>query len=146
MRDNNVRTYDPTKIVVTWGPIIFLAFAAGTFLNITRKKGDIFESSTGADGSVDRINKQARDFSITMTLKQTSLTNDLLSAAMIIDMDFNTGKFPFVVKDLNGTSTFFAAQAWIAKDPDDEDGDALGNREWRFDTGPATKITGGNIL
>jgi hypothetical protein len=142
--DANVRTYDPKQIIVAWGPIIFTGFPEGTYITIARN-GDVFEKSKGADGTVDRVNKNANDFMITLTLKQTSITNDLLSAALIADIESNTGKFPFTIKDLNGTSTFFSALAWIAKDPDDEYSDALSNREWRFDTGPAVKVTGGNI-
>jgi len=64
----------------------------------------------------------------------------------VADMVTNAGKYPLTVKDLNGTELFFAAQAWIAKDPDDDYGDALTTRAWRFDTGIASKFTGGNLL
>jgi len=143
--DANVRTYDPKKVVVTWGAIIFSGFADGTFVQVARN-GDVFEKRRGSDGSVDRINKNADDYSVTLTLMQTSITNDLLSSAMIADQLSNLGVFPLVVKDLRGTTLFFAAQAWIAKDPDDEHTDSLGNREWKIDTGIATKFTGGNLL
>lgn len=144
MKDPKVRTYDPKKVIVTFGTIVMTGFAAGTFITITRN-GDVFEKERGADGTVDRINKNATDFSIAMTIKQTSITNDLLSTVMIADINSNSGIFPFTVKDLGGTELFFAGQAWIAKDPDDELSDSLTPREWRFDTGPATKFTGGNI-
>ena len=139
------RTYDPKLIVVTFGPVIFTGYNEGTFLTITRN-GDNFEKSKGADGTVDRVNKNSNDFSVAVTLKQTSLTNDLLSAILQADTVANTGKYPLTVKDLNGTTLFFAAQAWIAKDPDNEYSDELTGREWRFDTGIAIKFTGGNIL
>ena len=143
--DTNVRTYDPKKIVGTWGAIIFSGYADGTFITIERN-GDLFEKRKGADGSVDRINKNANDFSATLNLMQTSLINDLLSAVMITDGLTNLGIFPLTIKDLRGNTLFFAAQAWIAKDPDDEEGDSLAGREWRFDTGPAEKFTGGNFV
>lgn len=145
MLDPIMRTYDPKLIVITFGAIIFTGFAEGTFVQVTRS-GDIFEKQKGADGSIDRINKNAFDFRVTATLKQTSLTNDLLSAAMTADMLTNLGALPFLIKDLKGTTLFFAPQAWIAKDPDDEYGDSLGSREWQFDTGVAEKFTGGSIL
>lgn len=145
MVDPIVRTYDPKLIVVTFGTIIFTGFASGTFLTITGN-GDKFEKDRGADGTVDRINKNASDYSVAVTLKQTSLTNDALSTLMNTDILTNAGKLPMTVKDLNGTELFFAAQAWIAKDPDDAYGDALDSREWRIDTGIAAKFTGGNIL
>jgi len=143
--DPIVRTYDPKLIIMTFGPVIFTGYAEGTFVAITGN-GDKFEKSRGADGTVDRINKNAFDYSVAVTVKQTSLTNDALSAILIADMVANAGKHPLLIKDLNGTELFSAAQAWIAKDPDDEYSDSLSSREWRFDTGIASKFTGGNIL
>lgn len=143
--DPTVRTYDPKAVIVTFGAVIFTGFAEGTFVSIERN-GDLFEKVRGADGGVDRVNKNANDYAVTITLKQTSITNDALSAIAQADILANTGKFPLTVKDLIGTTLFFAAQAWIAKDPTDEESDTLSNREWRIDTGIAAKFTGGNVL
>lgn len=144
MPDTNVRTYDPKKIVMTFGPVIITGLAEGTFVTITQS-GPSFEKVKGADGGVDRVNKNANDYSVAINIKRTSLTNDALSAIVIADKNTNTGKFPLVVKDLNGTSLFVAAQAWIAKEPDAEDGDSIANREWLFDTGIAAQFIGGNL-
>ena len=143
-KDPLVRTYDPKLITIIWGNIIITGFPEGTFLTIARN-GDNFEKSKGADGTVDRINKNSNDYSATITIKQTSITNDALSQAMNEDLLTNTGVRPLTVKDLNGQTFFYARQAWIGKDPDDEYSDTLGSREWRLDTGEAEKFTGGNI-
>lgn len=145
MLDPIVRTYDPKQVVITFGAIIFTGFASGTFIQVARS-GDLFEKNKGSDGTVDRTNKNAFDFRVTVTLKQTSLTNDLLSAVQVSDIISNLGVLPMTIKQLNGTTLFFAPQAWIAKDPDDEFADVSGNREWIFDTGVAEKFTGGVIL
>jgi len=145
MRDPIVRTYDPKKVIVAFGALVMTGFAPGTFVNVARSN-DLFEKNRGSDGTIDRVNKNADDFAISLTLKQTSLTNDALSIIMNLDKENNAGIFPFTVKDLGGLSFFFASQAWIAKDPDDEYSDAFNNRVWRFDTGPAKKFTGGNII
>ncbi len=142
--DPEVRSYDPKEIIMTWGVDIVTGFAEGTFVTIARN-GDLFEKSRGADGTVDRVNKNAQDFSVTITIKQTSISNDVFSAQMEADLLLNTGMLPLTVKDLNGTTLFFAAQAWVAKDPDDAYSDSLENREWRLDTGPAAKFTGGSL-
>jgi len=143
-RDDNVRTLDPNQHIITFGAITMSAFAEGTYVKITGS-GDKFTKRKGADGTIDRKNNQARDYGIELTLMQTSVTNDLLSLALAADMLNNTGIAEFSIVDLQGTSTFFAAKAWIAKDPDDEGADTLGNRVWRFDTGVAVKHTGGNF-
>ena len=145
MLDPIVRTYDPKFIVITFGAIIFTGFAEGTFVQVVRN-GDKFEKSKGADGSIDRVNKNAFDFRVTATLKQTSLTNDLLSVVSESDALTNLGMLPLTIKDLKGTTLFFAPQAWVAKDPEDEYSDSLSPRTWEFDTGVATKFTGGNII
>jgi hypothetical protein len=142
--DLNVRTYDPKKIVVTFGTVIITGYADGTFVSIAQN-GDSFEKVKGADGTVERVNKNADDYAVTITLKQSSMTNDALSTIHIADKLSNTGKFPLTVKDLQGTSLFFAAQAWIAKPPDSERSDASSNREWRIDTGIAANFIGGNL-
>ena len=140
-----VLTYDPKKTVVTWGGVIVTGFADGSFISMTRS-GDVFEKRKGADGSVDRINKNANDFTVQLTIMQTSPTNDALSALLLVDQSLNTSVLPLTVKDLSGTTLFFAPQAWIQKDPDDEFSDSLGSRQWTFATGIASKYTGGNLL
>lgn len=144
-QDLKVRTYDPKLIIVTFGVTPIFGFAEGTFLSVERN-GDGFEKSKGADGTVDRINKNAFDGMITLTIKQTSLTNDALSAIFNADQLSNAGVFPMLVKDLNGLTLVSAPQAWIKKDPNMEYSDSLGTREWAFDTGPFAVLQGGNIL
>lgn len=141
--DNRVRTYTPGKVIITFGDIIFTGFADGTFVTIERN-GDSFTKKKGSDGSVDRINNNAFDFNVSVTLKQTSITNDALSTIHGSDILNNDGIKPLTVQDLQGTSLFYAAEAWINKDPSDEYGDELSDREWVFETGPADKFTGGN--
>lgn len=143
MIDPTVRTYDPQKVIVTFGPIIATGYADGTFISVERN-GNMFEKVRGADGGVDRVNKNAFDFGVTLTLKQTSPTNNALSAMMTADQLTNAGIVPLLVKDLLGNTIFAAPQAWIAKEPTMEDGSDLGTREWLFETGPAVNFIGGN--
>lgn len=143
--DPNVRTYDPKQVIITFGAVIFTGFAEGTFVAIAQN-GDSFSKVKGADGGVDRVNMNSNDYSVTVTLKRTSLTNDALSAISAVDKATNAGKYPLTVKDINGTSLFFAEQAWIGKEPDPEESDSMPSREWRIDTGIAKQFIGGNIL
>jgi hypothetical protein len=140
-----VGTYDPESIVITFGSVVMSGYAEGTFVNIERS-GARFEKRMGADGSVDRINKRARDFTVTLTLMQSSPINDVLSSLSDIDAETNTGKKPMTVKDLSGTTLFFAPESWIETDPSIEFGDSLGNREWIFATGISKKHTGSAVV
>jgi len=141
--DLTVRTYDPKLVIITFGTIIMTGFAEGTFVAIERS-GDAFEKQKGADGSIDRVNKNAFDFGVTITLKQTSPVNALLSAVLASDQLLNAGLLPLTVTDTLGVSLFTAAQAWIRKDPNTEFSDGLGSREWTFDTGAGLLVAGGN--
>lgn len=141
--DLNVRTYDPKKIMLTFGTVIFTGFGE-TVVSI-EPGGDAFEMAQGADGTIDRTNKNMNHYIVTVTLKQTSITNDDLSRIHIADKLSNTGKFPLTVKDLNGTSDFFAPIAWIIGDPTSDYAATSGDREWKFQTGTAVNVVGGNL-
>ena len=140
-----VSTYDPKLIIMTFGTIIFTGYPDGEFVNITTD-GDQFSKIRGIDGGVDRINMNIFDYTVNVTLKQTSLTNDQLSAVATADALTGLGVLPLTIKDLRGATQFLAPQAWIKKMPDASFGNDMGTREWVFDTGPAQNFLGGNII
>ena len=138
-----VKTFDPKMVVMTWGVIPISGYAEGTFVRVKRS-GDAFAKRKGAGGDIERINRNQGDFEVAITLQQTSGTNKELSAALAADIATNAGVFPLTVKDLLGTTLFYAPQAWIRVDPEWEDGDELNAREWTFDTGIGANLVGGN--
>lgn len=145
--DKTVRTFDPAQVKITFGATVLSGYADGTFVKITRS-GDAFEKKKGADGTVDRINKNAYDFEVEITLKQTSPYNGILSGLLAADQLSNLGVLPMTVVDLSGPtgapSTFFAPQAWVMKDPEVDYGDALKNHTWKFATGAGANFIAGN--
>ena len=143
MADSTVRTYDPAQVIVTIGIAVMAGYADGTFIKINRS-GDAFEKKRGADGTIDRINKNAVDFEMEFSLKRTSPLNAILSGLLAADQGTNKGVFPVTVKDNSGNSLFVATQAWIKKDPDVEYADSLGNYTWKIDTGVGTNLLAGN--
>jgi len=138
-----VKTYDPKKIIITLGAIIFTDFAEGDFVEITGDDG--FEQSRGADGSVNRTNKNVDNYDVNINLSQTSITNDALSAKYKADKLNNLGISPLTIKDLNGTTLFYSAQAWIKKLPDTTDGDTMGSRQWNLHAANCDFTVGGNL-
>lgn len=138
------KTFDPKLVSITFGANIVTDFADGDFVSITGE--DNFELVQGADGSENRINKNRNGYDVTITLSQTSITNDLLTVQFFIDKNTNAGKLPLIIKDLNGTTLFFSPQAYIKRIPDMTDGDSLGTREWNFRAPQATYILGGNLV
>lgn len=138
-----VKTYDPKMVSIAWGSIIISGYADGTFVNVTRSS-EAFTKKRGAGGDVERVNKNAFDHTVEITLLQTSSTNTALSAALAADQLGNVGVLPLTIKDLNGQTLFTAPQAWISQDPALEDGDDTTNRTWTFETGPSVSVIGGN--
>lgn len=143
MADSTVRTYDPAKVIITVGVAVMAGYADGTFAKVSRS-GDAFEKKRGADGTVDRINKNAVDFEVEFSLKRTSPLNAILSGLLVADQASNKGVFPLTISDTSGNSLFIATQAWIKKDPDVEYADSLGNYTWKFDTGVGSNFVAGN--
>jgi hypothetical protein len=144
MADSNVRTYDPKQVIITFGPVLVTGYAAGSFVRIAPSSGPAFEKVRGADGGIDRTNKNSNDYIVTITVKKTSPTNDAFSRILAGDKLSNTGKLPLIVKDLNGTTLHTAPQAWITDDPEADHDDAMPNREWVIETGIAVNFIGGN--
>jgi hypothetical protein len=124
-----VKNYDPKQIIVSVGGNIIVAFAAGTFLSASRNEA-AFVLTVGADGETARARSRNRSGLLTLTLMQTSPSNDVLSAFAAADELSGTGVVPVLVKDLLGTSLLAAQNGWVQKLADVEFGAELSNREW----------------
>lgn len=127
-----MRTYDPKQIIVNFLGITITGFAEDSFVEVDYDE-DAFIKKTGAGGEVARTRNQNKGGSVKVTLMQSSPTNDLLSAAAILDRKAGTGVGALQVKDGLGTSLHSAAEAWIKKVPASPYAKALGEREWVFD-------------
>lgn len=143
MADLTVRTYDPNQVIVSFMGVPLVGFAEGSIVSIKRD-GDLFTKVKGADGGIDRVNNNNFAFEVTVSLKQVSPSNEVLSLAASADQLSNAGTGILLVKDNNGMTLFTAAQAWVKKDPDVAFTDKLETREWTFDTGVGALLVGGN--
>ena len=138
-----VRTYDPKSVVITVGGVPMSGFADGTFLEITRD--DVaFTKVVGADGTTTRVKSNNTGGSMTITLKQSSPSNDVLSAFAQADELTNTGVVPILVKDLSGNSIYFSATGWIQKYPDSVFANEINNRAWVLDLADVDMFVGSN--
>lgn len=136
-------TYDPGKVVVNVGGIPIEGFADGTFVNVERSS-DTFTKSTGADNRTTRIKQGDKSGTITITLSQSSPSNDVLSGIMLLDETTNDGVVPILVKDLLGTTLAVSAYSWIRKPPAAPFAKSISNREWIFDCADLNMYIGGN--
>jgi hypothetical protein len=134
MANGFVKTYDPKKVIVTFGGVPLTGFADGTFVSVTAPT-DRFSKKVGADGEVARTRSNDDTHEVTLTLIQTSLSNSYLSSIAAIDKVSNLGIRPLTITDLSGGTIFFWPQAWIRKTPDTDFAKESGDRAWVFDTG-----------
>lgn len=136
--------YDPTQIVITWNGIQLLGYAEGTFVSIERNE-DVFAPSVGSQGDVTRVRSRDKTGRVTVTLQAESATNDLLSAAQIVDEEIGFNEGPLQIKNLNGTLLCSADISWIVRPANVEYGDEATNREWMFDCSDLKMLVGGAV-
>lgn len=81
---------------------------------------------------------------MTLTLKQSSPSNDVLSGFMAIDEATNAGVVPVLIKDLSGNSIYFGAQAWINQYANSTFGKDISDRQWTLTLAEADIFVGSN--
>ena len=140
-----VKTYDPNQVVVSFFGVPLSGFADGTFISIA-PAADRFTKAVGADGEVTRSKSSDRTSEATLTLQQSSLSNDVLSGFLALDDLNNAGKGPLLIQDKGGTTVFFSAEAWIRTPPTQAYSKEVENRDWIFDTGQPEIFVGGSTL
>jgi hypothetical protein len=138
-----VKTYDPSQVSVVFGGIPLSGFADGTFITVMRSE-DAYTKESGADGVVSRSKSSDRSGEATLTLSQTSPSNDVLSGIALLDENSNTGVLPFIIKDNSGRTLASSGNAWIRKVSEASFGKELENREWVFDIADLEILVGGN--
>jgi len=138
-------SYDPGQVIVTFLGTPLHGFADGTYVKIVRNE-EAFKLQVGADGEPARVRNRNRSGQVSIILQQSSIRNDVLSAAAALDELAAGGVGALLIKDLNGTTLVNALAAWVRKLPETELGKELGQREWVLETGQLTMFVGGNPL
>ncbi len=137
-------TYDPSDVSISVGGIHTVSgYVDGTFVNIVNNTKPV-ETHRAMDGTTERLYTKDEGYTVTVTLAQTSVSNNILSSIYNIDKVTRMGKFPLIIKDGQGQSVFFAPDAWISKAPDVVFGNEMQTREWQFDTAGAALAIAGN--
>lgn len=140
-----VRTYDPKRIVITIGANLISGFAEDTFVSI-EPSGDGTQAVAGADGEVARSLSHNPLHRLTLTLQQTSMSNDALSNLLALDRaSGGSGVVPIQVRDLRGNTVFAASQGWVVQAPTIEFGSEVAEREWELDCVATEIFVGGNV-
>lgn len=137
-----IKTYDPKQVTLIFGIDIITGFTSGTFIDIG------FNNPVAT--TVPGINAPSRALSsdntgtCIITLDQTSLSNDTLTAAYIVDRASGTGVLPLTVKDGSGRTINFSETSWIEIVPRQTFGNEVSTREWTIGIGDLDVFVGGN--
>lgn len=141
-----VNTYDPKKVIITFGGVPITGFADGTFVQID-PNAEMWIKKVGADGEVIRSQSNDNTHTVQITLQQSSASNDYLSTCMNADKLTGMGMLPLSITDLNGTTLHFWPQAWIQTDPSYGFAKEVTDRQWTLHTGQEIGGNyGGNLL
>ncbi|WP_237173043.1 phage structural protein [Paracandidimonas lactea] len=128
----DLKTYSPDQVKVIIGPHTVTGTADGTFITI-EPMGDGVTSEAGAYGDVARAMSLDPRHTITVTLQQTSRSNDVLSALHDADrLSGGNGAVPIAVTDLRGT-TLFAGTGWVVKKARATFSKGLEAKEWALE-------------
>lgn len=142
MSSNAVKNYDPAEVSLICGGAIISGFADDEFISVERNE-QAYTRSSGADGEGTRSKSNDRSGLITLTLKQTSESNDVLSGFALADELNNGGTFPFLMKDNNGTTLHASEVTWVQKMPASARAKEAGEVTWVLESNELTMFVGG---
>ena len=129
-------TYDPKKVIITFGGVPIDGYTDGTFVDVTPNDADGFKKKVGANGGVAWAKSADNTHQITISLMQSSVSNQYLSGIRNMDKLTGKGLLPLVITDVNGGSLQFWPLARIKGDPSSWGyGNELTERQWVIDTG-----------
>lgn len=139
-----VSLYSPKDVIVLLGGFYKLeGYASDTFISI-RKDAKPFEAMRSMDGEQARVYNKDEGYTVHLTLAQSSGSNDILSSIYNVDAATQMGKFPLLIKDTRGSTTFFAGTAWIENIPEVTFASGMSVRTWVIGTSEAGLVIGGN--
>lgn len=137
-------TYKPTEVIVSLAGLFRVeGFANGTFLEIV-KEVKPYHHETAMDGEVARLYTKSDNYQIVLTLAQSSLANNILSALHQVDLATHLGKFPVMIQDKSGTTKFFTTNAWVESLPPATFGNSMEVRKWTLQCSNGVFSLGGN--
>jgi len=147
MADTNLGTYSPDDMVciITLGDVSHpvSGFAEGTMVTAARTN-PISTMISGADRSGYRVYRSNKTGSITLSLIQSTSSNDLLQG--IIDKDELSRDvfFEMFVADTSGRSWFRATQCFIENQPEASFSTEGEQRDWMITALELEQHLGGN--
>lgn len=147
---SNLANYSPEDVTIqisnnNFGSYQITGTAEGTFISYERMV-DRATLSVGSDLFATRVLRRNKSGTVTITLQQSSESNDVLSMISLRDEEAHDNSYIFslTINDLSGRSVFFAPEAFIGNDPVVSYSDGLETREWTITVTSVERHFGGN--
>ena len=137
-----LKVYDPNQVGVIVGVSPMQGFAEDSMVTIDMEDSQ-YNLATDINGDPTRFKSNKSIAKITLRLTQSSPSNDILSALVELDRINNSGVFPLMIKDNNGSSLFTSTAAYIEQVPSVDFGNENKNREWVIVATNVSKFIGG---
>lgn len=137
-------TYDPKMVVITFGGVPISGYTEDSFVECVPVE-EKFTRKVGADGEVVRSHSANNCYDVTVTLLQSSLSNQVLSNAASLDNATGLGMLPLSITEITSGSEHFFPQAWVEKGTWGR-GKEAGDQAWVFHTGQAAAVSIGSII
>ena len=163
-----VSTYSPCDVSVIYGLKHISGFMEGSFVSIKRET-PIFNHVRSMDGHCAISVQKYSTYTITLTLAQTSSSNQFLHSLQKTMMKSLTkldstspfsglsslsgikttvsnviSKLPFIIKDGSGNSVFFGTDVWLSEEPEVVYSAGMEGRTWTIKCLNASSSIAGN--
>lgn len=139
----SVRTYDFNKVKLIIGGVPIRGFTDGTGIMIETVEDD-FTTVSGSDGEASRSKSNNKVATLTITLANTSDSNDYLSFLRNADQASNQGVRNVIMEDFGGTTVVTSPAGYVRKMAPIERGKEITDSEWVLDLTQTAINNGGN--
>lgn len=140
-------TYRPNQVFAT---IIYngqahtiSGYSEDSMITIARNV-ETFSLYTGADDTNTRVHNANTAGTITLSLQQTSFSNDFLNQIHQIDTENLNALFSISIVDRSGRSVYFSEEAYIGVPPESGFANSMQTRDWVIHAPKLKQKLGGN--
>ncbi len=124
--------YDPSRILVTFGPIPLIGRAPGKAIDI-RRDVPTWRSIDGTNGEFKRVRSRKKSGTVEVVLRGTAPANRGLGILAKIDEKHGTiNSFPLAITDTLNGGFFLSTSAYIETYPGMSYSSTEGDITWRF--------------
>lgn len=149
----NLGSYSPEDVIVLINHPEFTHqvtgfVETGSFLSFERSvdRATLVSSVDGNHSA--RVLRRNKAGTITLSLMQTSESNDILSRIGVLDEEAHSNKYLFsiLIRDTSGRTVMSASQAFLGNDPVVSFSDGVETYDWTITVAQLDKHIGGNSM